>query len=280
MHRTADKVYIPPEQLLERLSGARLVMAGCDGSRKQEFARNLAHMAKQNGVGLTVEEMAMSAGNKTVMSDGTAVPTDSRAELPEAADYVMLFWNAEGSPGADDAYAQFFTLTEQMELLSGTKVKSVLLVSDYSVYGKCFGGTEKKSELQLGYVSHTSAQEIPLHCMRMAEHFACRLARESGLRMKVVRAAEGLSGEAQKAMILAAVKVMLDGVDGEIYNLPGSAGDNPGIQGMADNNPGIQGMADNDLSRQETRSPLAPIHILPDTEKVSALDRSDFRGQE
>ena len=57
--------------------------------------------------------------------------------------------------------------------------------------------------------------------MRMAEQFACRLAAEKNLPVRVVRMDGNAETEALRRLPLQAMRVLMLGASGEIYNISG-----------------------------------------------------------
>lgn len=225
----------------EELAGKKLVLIGPESRLKQEFMQNFIHLGEQRGIDFSVS--------------GGMADADTGA-------YVFAFFSEEG----EDAAESLDGLTEQLETLSKIRPASVVLVSDDRVYGKCFGGSHARKENELGYVCHTAKADIPLQCMRYAEHLACRLAREEGLPVKVVRAPVGRHGGALQAVLEAAVRVLLCGAPGEIYNLPVGEG-----TGAAKGNSQTAGPADGQGCRGGECSPLSPMDITADSGKYRTL---------
>ncbi len=220
----------------ERLRGKRIVVAGAGGEARERVLRNLAEMGSRGERGFLVE-------------------TD--LDKVERGDFVLLFAGRGGedgrrgeSEGVDREYGggesgkkswerglgsweetrenwdEVLSLVERMERLRLREPEAVLLVTGSEVYGKWFGEPRPLGEEELGYVCHTSRQDSVGQCMRTAEHFACRLAKE-GLPVKVARL-EGLpSGEGLPEVLEAVVSVLTAGRNGEVYNIPepGKTGD-------------------------------------------------------
>lgn len=223
-----EQRYYTPDAVWEELEGKRIILAGYEGRQKQDFMQNLTCVSGQKGLALAVSGQLDDV-------------------CPE--NFVFLFADMEDG-GAPE---MFLKLLKQLEGLVRTRPAAVVLVTDIRVYGKCFGTQHPLKEDELGYVCHTSKEEIPVQCMRQAEHLACRLAKEEGVNLKVVRAGRGQTGDALWRMIEAAVKVLLRGKPGEIYNLP--AQEEEKCSGLP----------------KGGTSPLSPGPIMTDSGKVEGL---------
>lgn len=225
----------------EALEGKKIVLIGPDSPLKQAFMQNLMCLSGQRGIDFSVS---------------------GQMEDDDRGAYVFLFSGTEDGitmEGMDG-------LTAQFEMLSKILPASAVLVSDERVYGKCFGKPSARKENELGYVCHTAKADIPVQCMRYAEHLACRLAREEGLPIKVVRAKHGQHGEAVQAALEAAVRVLLCGEPGEIYNLPVPEG-----AGAVKEDVGEAGQPDEKGRQGAGGSPLSPMEIAVDSGKYRAL---------
>lgn len=209
------------------LTGKRIVLAGLKNRQREIFAQNLAHLCSQNAVALEI--------------------TENVDEIREG-DYVILFGQmAEENTGT--AYmGQLSEMLSQMSALAGKKTGSTVLVSDCLVYGKLFGKTDRCREDELGYLSHTKQEELAVYYMRLLEHLACRLAREEGFPVKIVRQDGPMEEQDPAAVLHAVFTVLLSGENGAIYNLPSR----------------------NQIQKEET-SPLTPAGIIPDTAKIEKL---------
>lgn len=232
-----EKKLVLLEQLRMHLDGKRIVLGGLDDSLRQNFVQDLNYLAGYGSVQFQVCE---------------------RLEAVEEEDYVLLFnqITVPSDTGKADESGGFDALSElmrQIEYLKEQHPKSVVLVTDQEIYGKRFGPMKLCREEEMGYISHTV--QIQLQYMRMAEYLACRCAREERLALKVVRACKGQSGESLVHMILAALRVLVWGTDGEIYNLPSSEEN----EGMAE-----EGSV---LAWKEERSPLSPMPLKTDCSK-------------
>lgn len=219
-------------QVWSELNGKRIVLAGLDNSQRQIYAQNLAHISSQKSVNLLISE---------------------RFEEVTEKDLVLLFadmkFDRESVTGKEK---DLKLLMEQLQVLAMKRPSAVLLVSDCQVYGKQFGPERSLKEEALGYISHTSREEVPLQYMRMAEHLACGLAREEQLHIRVARQSLRTETENLEQVMEAVIQVLLYGVDGEIYNLPPSG--TASVSGEEDD-----------------RSPLSPIEIVPDIEKINGI---------
>lgn len=198
----------------EQLAGKRIILAGIDSQQKQRFQQSLVDKCSQMG-----EAFAVSEGLETAGED----------------DHVFLFSSMERAEELD-------LLLGQLKLLSQKRVASAVLVSDNRVYGKLFGTAHRLTEQELGYACHTDANDRIVTNMRLAEHLAYRMAGE-GVPIRIVR-----MDAVQAGMLEAAVKVLLKGISGEVYNLPAMA------------------------EAGTERSPLSPIGVMTDTSKVETIN--------
>lgn len=276
-----EKLYRSPEMMLEELAEkmsvedgeksssvsdgrTKLVLGGCSGRKRQEFTDNLTHLVRQHQVDITVADGPEQAkdGDYVLLFCGDSETAASWEQKKDDADRK----DPENKKQSFD-YPQMLFLAGQMEHLVKIHPQAAVLVSDYCVYGRSFGGTEKKKENELGYVCHTSAGEVSAQCMRTAEHLACRLARENGLNLKVARTENNSSGDAGKQMIAAVLQVLLEGKSGEIYNLPDTDIQNKAFPEISDEICKEAGV----LTWKEKRSPLSAMKIVPDTAKYEGL---------
>jgi hypothetical protein len=220
-----------------------------------------------------------------------------------AEDLVFLFAQTDRQPrqqsnwkngqSADRQAEQmeaFDQLLEQLLVLSRKRPASTVLLSDSRVYGKVFGAPGARSEHELGYVCHTSAEDTAAANLRTAENLAYRLAGE-GMKICIARmndatldarksggdagqsvneqmsavisSGEGLKNgrsEAYASAVHAALQVLLHGAPGAVYNLPG-----PDTTGAQNDHPGITTSAQNDQTgtmpagvQNDPHSPLSP----------------------
>lgn len=222
----ADGKRLAPQKVWARLEGKRLFCLGADTKRKQCFLKNLANFY----VSQNLEEV-------------------------KSGDFVFLFGDFETSD------AEYFLVWLQiLERLARIRPEAVLLITDSRIYGKRFGGQRALAEEELGYVSHTSERDGCLQDMRAAEYFACRMARENGLAIRIARMDGPLTGDALEVQLAGAVSVLLDGAGAETYNLPGGGTLGGGLQKMED------GKAQESRKRSEG-SPLSPVPVILNTEK-------------
>lgn len=223
------EVCLTEKKIWKELAGKRIIMAGLDGEQKNMFAENLAHICSQNGVELTVSR---------------------QFEERKPEDLVLLFGQMSSIQETDvqGGFRCLERLMEQLKELTKQPSSSAVLVSDCGVYGKQYGTAKKQKENELGYISHTKKEEQHLHYLRMAEHLACRLAKEENLPIKVVRQDKTVEAKDLERMLESALTVLLYGENGEIYNLLTGEGE-----------------------EQEMHSPLSPMRIVTDTEKISGL---------
>ena len=168
---------------------------------------------------------------------GGAVTVSDGEEQIREGDYVLLFartavpdrkrkaseWTTkpeDWSIAADD-WEETMKLLETLRSLPEKKPAGVLLISGNEVYGKSYGYRQAKKEDDLGYICHTNAADAAAQCMRMAEQFACRLAAEKNLPVRVVRMDGNAETEALRRLPLQAMRVLMLGASGEIYNISG-----------------------------------------------------------
>ncbi len=214
--------FLTRETIKAKLCGRRLIFLGEDCAQKQSFMQNLAHLASQ-------------WENSFEIFDGE--------KDPGAGDYVFLFADAESGKALPSE------LLDDLRSLEGRPVTAAVLISDMTVYGCCFDEEQLRGTEELGYVCHTRESDIAAQNLRLAEHLVCKMAREEKIPLRIARAQGNLAGEELEEMILDALLVALEGNDGEIYNLPGRAGDRENPE----------------------HSPLAPKMPTVDTGKVELL---------
>ena len=249
MKQKQEKHLDSSEILWDKLSGKRIILAGISNRQKESFWQSLTYKSSQMGEAFDVSDDLAGAGEN---------------------DYVFLFGSMEQSSNLGG-------LLEQLKILAQQKVASAVLVSDNRVYGKVFGAAHRLSEHELGYACHTSAGDQVITAMRMAENLAYRMAME-GVPVRIVRMDDVPGHDAVKAgggglvedrpgseamrsgpgdqarsgalpaVLEAAVKVLLFGASGEVYNLLMQV-------------------------KEETaeQSPLAPVHVETDTAKLDTI---------
>lgn len=200
----------------EELKGKKIILTGNECRLRQIFQENLVHIAGGQGAGFEV----------SLEFSGT--DTDC---------YVLLFAHPE-------TMEQLQELLGLLKELAAARPRAAVLVSDNRVYGRIFGGSHPLGTGEIGYACHTMPEDIPVTNLRTAEHFACRMAREEGLNIRVARADDTQSGDMAAAMVEAAVRVLLEGEAGTVYNLPMQAPEDA-----------------------ELHSPLSPIPIITATGK-------------
>lgn len=222
MAQEAERRVAQNESVWERLAGKTIILAGNENRQRECFRQNLAHLAGQMGGAFSVAD------------------DFSKARKGDAA---FLF----GMPC--DGACRMDALFEAFEKVSALGLRAALVTAN-TVYGKKFGVPHLFAEQEPGYACHTSAEDMKIAEMRLAENLAHRLAKEEGLPAVIVRAEEELRGGAVRPALEAAVTALLCGAPGEAYNLPGNkreAGD-------------------------EERSRLKPLPVVTDTRKVQSLN--------
>jgi hypothetical protein len=267
----------------------KIILAGADSPQKQNFKHELERQCTEySGV---AEELKQQCGGSITISE----------DLNEAGaeDLVFLFAQA-------DQMESFDHLLEQLFLLARKRPASTVLLSDSRVYGKIFGAPGARSEHELGYVCHTSAEDTAAANLRTAENLAYRLAGE-GMQICIARMenvaldaqksdddagrsgkdqiSDGGSGgknmkncgsEAYASAVHAALRVLLYGTPGEVYNLPGtittsvrnSHPDTITASGTQDSCPGTKTVSG---AQTASHSPLSPEPVYLDTSAVEAL---------
>lgn len=270
----ASKGKIGWKQLDSRISGSRILVPGQPNEVRQKVLYGLRCINESMEAGFEVTE---------------------KAERMQPEDYVILFPGFEGSGSAasrlenglksrEDMLHGFLCLTEQLEQIRTTKPRAVLLMSDTCVYGKVFGMPHALKEEETGYVCHTDSRDMGVQCMRMAEHLCARLAREEGIPVKIARVDRRVLMEIEDSrndgkelqtgripggeLLEAMLRVLLDGVPGEAYNLPGS-GECRLPESREDE--GMNQKETSGIPDEEGHSALSPIRIVPDCGKAGRL---------
>ncbi len=189
-----EKEILMSQAVWEGFKGKRIILAGNEWDLREKFQENLAHMAAS-------------------MADGFEVSEDLRRAGPEQ--YVILFAHPED-------IRRLTELLGQLQEVGKAKPRGAVLLSDNRVYGRLFGKAHPLGTEELGYVCHMMPGDLPAANLRTAEHFACRLAREEGLNIRVARAeaVRSQSGGIFGEMTEAAMRVLLEGEAGAVYNLP------------------------------------------------------------
>lgn len=228
----------------------RIVLLGPDSSVK----RMIQSALEQSSAAGTVACVQQTDGSGKSGDGSCARQT---AELTRE-DYALLFGCYAADQDSQNA-RWFEELTEAIIRIQNVRPRSVLFISDRMVYGKVFGEQHLLREDEIGYVCHTSADDTTAQWMRTAEHFCARLAREEALPVKIVRAdwehiPVMLQKEGESTTILNTILgILKDGIAGEAYNISGLTADI---------------LARKNAECAKTRSPLAPVTVLPDIRKA------------
>lgn len=234
-------------QICEALSGRRIVFAGLQNEQRQIYEQNLLHLFRQKQIKVQTTDSIRTVTNDDLVLVFGKIEDEHCTELDKS------LTQKEKKAGAKQTKrTQLISLMEQLAFLAEKKPAGAVLLSDCLVYGKQFGTPHKYKEDELGYLSHTDQKESAFQYMRMAEHLACRLAAEEQLHIRVarqdLRAETENLGEVMEVLLM----LLLQGTDGEIYNLPQSG--QPWTYGET-----------------EEGSPLSPLEIILDTEKADAM---------
>ena len=214
------------KDIWDRLRGGRVLVLGQESEAKDRFSGRLKEICEKKDKLLQISER----------------PDDMCSD-----DYVIV-------SGVSDGWNGFFLLTGYLRQIGEVKPKAVLLLSDVSVYGKLYGEERPVKEDELGYVCHTDPDDQGAQRLRVAEHLCSRMAREDGIAVKIARLPGGWN---DMEMIL---RVLLDGVSGEAYNIPGVCGEGSG-------------------AKSDRTSALMPNLIVTDTEKAGGLKRWKTRSE-
>ena len=259
--------------LIQKLAGQKIWVIGTDINETETVVRILLDLNMAQSAGIEIVQFANIQWEKTVQ--------DNRMQVNkvQSGDYVILVcgWSEDISQVRNysdmDVWQKLLALSGLLEDLKKSDLAAVLLLSDAMVYGKVFGAAHALKEDELGYVCHTDPKDAAVQCMRTMEHLCSRLGREEGFPVKMARVdwdilrkpgdlPEGIYEQLAYHML----KVLLRGMPGEVYNLPGAeelkeAAENPG-------RPVETGRLGQDFS---DRSPLSPIPIIPDAGKAGRL---------
>lgn len=235
-------------ELWAELAGRTIVVAGPGEGGRQEFAQNLAHLAGLQKTEVHIGDRPETATGENFVILFIGMPQEDLTGKQEAgAESISADGCGVSRPGQGNP-SVLSEVLDSLEDLSNADFAAAVVITDYSVFGKCFGRERTLREEELGYVCHTSAAEQSQFGMRLAEQLACRMAREDGVNIKVVRipyAARsgdiqtgrmpdmeqagdvsgdlikmGRSGDFRKRLIEAVLYVLLHGEAGEIYSLP------------------------------------------------------------
>lgn len=229
----------------QQFAGKRLVLAGVDGPEYQAFFQSLAGISSRTGAGFRVVDgvenvldgdyvllFARPSGGRMTgdgAGDGKAARRPARKGNPDweaPFDDPSAHYSWRKAPGsvkaAGEDWRELLGLLPQLRALTAVHPEAVLVISGNEVYGKCFGVPHALKEAELGYLSHTDCDDAAAQCLRTAEHFACQLAAEQKLPVRVVRmGALGADEAVPSETLEACARVLLCGEDAQIYNLPG-----------------------------------------------------------
>ena len=209
-----------PEMIWKNFEGSRIVLAGVRNSERTFFGESLGTVGSQLGGTVTVADGAeqIREGDYVLLFARTAVP-DGKRKASEWTTKPEDWKTAEGD------WEETMELLETLQSLPEKKPAGVLLVSGNEVYGKSYGYRQAKKEDDLGYVCHTNAADAAAQCMRTAEQFACRLAAEKNLPVRIVRINRNAEAGELRRLPLQAMRVLMLGAPGEIYNISGKKGE-------------------------------------------------------
>lgn len=253
------------------LLGQKLVIAGNEGPWRRRLWQETARLGKSREWGFTVAE---------------------GLEQAAPGDFVVLLAAPEDMERLD-------LLLGQLRKLTDIKPGAAVLVSDDRVYGKKFGPAHPLKEHELGYVCHTDPADGAAFYMRLAEHFASRLAAEDGVKIRIVRLAGAAGGGPEagaktekgssgadthavdsgqektdtyqksdtdeegyglEAAAEGILRVLTLGTSGEVYNLPGD----------------LSGDSSTDGDGLAGTSPLSPNPVRLNTEKYQCLKEKNY----
>lgn len=200
------------------LQNRQIVLTGLQNQDRELFGESLGSISSQASGGFSVIDGIER------MKEGDFVLVFARAAAPEKKKKASA-WSAEAQDWklAEAAWEETRILLKELETLASKKAGSILLVSGNEVYGKSYGYRSAKKEEDLGYVCHTDCMDAAAQCMRMAEHAACRLAAEKQFPVRIVRIEKNVPPEEARRLPEEALRVMLLGEIGEIYNISGKA---------------------------------------------------------
>lgn len=207
---------ITPEKIWKNFEGSRIVLAGVRNNDRELFGESLGSVGSQSGGMFAVldgEEQVREGDYVLLFARTAAVDRKRKASewTTEAEDWKL----------AANDWNETLRLLETLQSLPEKKPAGVLLVSGNEVYGKSYGYRHARTEAELGYVCHTSAADTQAQCMRMAEQFACRLAAEKKLPVRIVRINGNAETEELRRLPVQAMRVLMLGAAGEIYNISG-----------------------------------------------------------
>jgi hypothetical protein len=303
----------------------KIILAGADSPRKQNFKRELERQCTENDSDAK-ERKQQCAEYRTAISErkqqcGGTITISEDLDEACAEDLVFLFAQTDRQPEQQTGQSAglqaeqmeaFDHLLEQLLVLSRKRPAATVLLSDSRVYGKVFGEPGARSEHELGYVCHTSAEDTAAANLRTAENLAYRLAGE-GMQICIARmnhetldaqksdddagksgkdqiSDEGSGGknmencgsEVYASAVSAALQVLLHGIPGGVYNLPGP--NTTSAQNKCPVTKTASGIQDSYSDTQAAsgaqaapHSPLSPEPVYLDTSAVEALENAGLR---
>lgn len=280
------------KQLGGRFTGSRILVMGMDSYEKKEVWKELQRICGLSGIRFEIKEQydMMRTGDCVLLFPEFGIQGNTVDEVKtevkrDGGSVAGIGVQAErAGRSGNDLWHSFLRLTEQLEQIRTTKPRAVLLMSDTCVYGKVFGMPHALKEEETGYVCHTDSGDMGVQCMRMAEHLCARLAREEGIPVKIARVDRRTLMEIEDSrndgkelqtgripggeLLEAMLRVLLDGVPGEAYNLPGS-GECRLPESREDE--GMNQKETSGIPDEEGHSALSPIRIVPDCGKAGRL---------
>lgn len=226
-----------------RLKGKKICLCGLDAWTKELIRHSLEYVNNQNKL-----EMQIS----------------KREELQSGFDADLAIVIGEMEKSGSECLEQLDELMTEMEKIQKVGPEAVVYISDSRAYGKSFGPQTDRKEDELGYVCHTSKDEIDHQCMRMAEHLVCRMAKEEQVPVKVVRLEHKPGARELYTMMPYILGVLLNGIPGEVYNVTEAVD----LQEQDNMETGKDTAESQPLAWNENRSPLTAMEIRMNTEKV------------
>lgn len=242
-HIEAVNVRKLSDEMCSRLKEKRICLYGLDAWTRELMKNSLEYINGQNTLNIQI--------------------LDYRELQDEfAPDLAIVIGEMEEKGGA--YLEQLDVLMTEMEKVQKAKPEAAVYISDSRVYGKSFGTQVSRREEELGYVCHTSMDEMDRQCMRMAEHLVSRMAKEEHFPVKLVRLDQKPGAKELYVMMPYILGVLLNGDPGEVYNVTEAVdqqeqNENDQRKSKAESKP---------LSWEENRSPLTEMEIRMNTEKV------------
>ncbi len=214
------------ENVMDKLHDRRILVLGRDSALKEFLTKELQKVGQLSAYSFVVSNQSDIFPEDFVILTGTAGKEQKKPLKCEEKKYP---WARKEKLKGEyvESWTEFKKIMDILQKIRQTKPEAMIFLSDSSIYGKAFRKEYLVREEDIGYLCHTDEDFQDAQCLRTLEHLCSRLARESGLNIKIAR----LQNPVQEAMpevseavsdsdiVKTLLNVLLFGVPGEAYNV-------------------------------------------------------------